>query len=55
MYALEQPMVLGPDSTTYVPEKQFWITALLDWYSSVSHVFSWAALFSNICQYYDRK
>ena len=32
---------------TYAPQKQFWLIALLGWYSIVSFVFPWAASFSN--------
>ena len=46
-YVPQRPMVLGPGGTIYVPQKQLWIIALLGHYSIVSHVFSWAAQFSN--------
>ena len=47
MYVLQIPRVLEPGDTTYVPQKQFWITALLGWYSQVSHASPRAASSSN--------
>ena len=42
---LQTQMVSGPASTTFLPQKKFWIIALLGQYSIVSHVFPWAASF----------
>ena len=40
-------MYLWPGGTAYVPQKQFWIIALLSLCSLVSYDFSLAALFSS--------
>ena len=42
-------MVLGLGSTVYVSQKQFWIIAVLGWYSMMVFffIFPWAAAFSN--------
>ena len=47
-------MYMWLDGTAYVPQKQFWVIALLSLYSMVFNVFPLAALFSN-CQHYGRK
>ena len=47
MYCSAQSVDVGLGCTTYVPQKQFWLIAVLGQYSKVSHVFCWSALFSN--------
>ena len=47
MYVTQISMILEIGGTTYVPQKQFWITALLGQYCIVSCVFAVAASISN--------